>query len=87
MDFGEWEVIFRVNKNYLKFCQWFICMERHSRNFRYLVKGFLPGKNSLNLAGGSFTSTGCGGSGSLENSREEEALLIKGLLDFVLRSE
>jgi hypothetical protein len=30
MDFGEYEGIFRVNENYLKFCESLICIESQS---------------------------------------------------------
>lgn len=47
MDLGAWEEVIRVKHNHwleVKFYEWFLFMERHSRNPRYFLGVFLLGK-------------------------------------------
>lgn len=53
MNLGEWERVSRVCEIIgwsLKYCEGLICMERHHRNSGYLLDGFLPGKEEVELA-------------------------------------
>lgn len=69
-----------------------ICMERHSRNPRYLRGRFLSGKEEDELVGvprttQSSPSRGYGALGSPEKVRDGEVQLIKGVLHFAPSSE
>lgn len=49
MDPGRWERSFQVNKNHwLEFCECLICVERPSRNPRYLLGKYIW-RGGLNL--------------------------------------
>jgi hypothetical protein len=50
MKFGEWEGVSTVNEiigGSLKYCECLNCADRHSSNSRYLLGGFLSGKEEV----------------------------------------